>query len=560
MSKRDRDDREATRFGRYRLLEDIGAGGMAVVSRAVVDGPRGFSRDIVIKRILRPFSSDPSFVRMLATEARLSARLRHPGIVQVHDFGEVDGEYFLAMELVDGCDLRELLNACIERRRPLPPGVACYIAGEVAGALAYAHTLSDEEGQPLNIVHRDVSPSNVMVTPSGAIKLLDFGIALADDRLRVDQTLTTIGGLKGKLGYLSPEQIEGRPADSRTDQFSLGIVLYEMLTAERLFKASGEIEMMRQIREVAVAPPSTINPAVPAELDDVVCKMLARDPAMRYAGGDELQAALAPVARKLEGDGAALRRFLRELGPVIHGSKTQGNNLALATTRPSSRSSTLRGAYGEVYSSAGKPASSWSRYLNQPRWAWIAAGAIAGFATLFIGSGSLFHHEAPAPAPAPMAASAPVGAAAPPAPFQAAPVAAATAPAAPPAAGAVAPPLSQATSPSPAPPAPPLSPSSPPPLPPPAAAAATNGATVRLSVTGTEEAEVLVDGVVVGNVPLQITLIPIHEVRHITVQKAGYARWRYDIAGDRDAALVAPLKRREKAEKPTTLNLKDPFQ
>src|SRR5207302_6991285 len=109
---------------------------------------------------------------------------------QVHDFGEVDGEYFLAMELVDGCDLRELLNACIDRRRPLPPGVACYIAGEVAGALAYAHALSGEDGRPLHIVHRDVSPSNVMVTPTGGIKLLDFGIALADDRVRADQTLT----------------------------------------------------------------------------------------------------------------------------------------------------------------------------------------------------------------------------------------------------------------------------------------------------------------------------------------------------------------------------------
>src|SRR5260370_12445347 len=120
MMKRDKEGREIVRFGRYRLLEDIGTGGMAVVSRAVVDGPRGFARDIVIKRILRPFSSDPSFVRMLATEARLSARLRHPGIVQVHDFGEGGGEDFLALELVDGCHLRELLNACIDPRQPLP--------------------------------------------------------------------------------------------------------------------------------------------------------------------------------------------------------------------------------------------------------------------------------------------------------------------------------------------------------------------------------------------------------------------------------------------------------
>ncbi|HEX4462271.1 MAG TPA: serine/threonine-protein kinase, partial [Polyangia bacterium] len=271
-----------TKFGRYRLLEELGAGGMAVVTRAVVDGPKGFEREIVIKRILREHSYHPSFARMLATEARLSARLRHPGIVQVHEFGEVDGEYYLAMELVEGCDLSALVKACKARQLKLPLGVAAYIVSQVASALAYAHALTDDDGQPLGIVHRDVSPSNIMVTPLGGVKLLDFGIAKVTDKLREDQTRTSVGSLKGKLSYLSPEQCEGRELDGRSDIFALGIVFYELMTLDRLYRGKTEIETMSLIRAGNVEPPSARVAGIPPDVDALVLRMLAPTPDERF--------------------------------------------------------------------------------------------------------------------------------------------------------------------------------------------------------------------------------------------------------------------------------------
>ncbi len=307
---------QESKFGRYRLLEELGAGGMAVVTRAVVDGPKGFEREIVIKRILREHSYHPSFARMLATEARLSARLRHPGIVQVHEFGEVDGEYYLAMELVEGCDLSALVKACKQRQLRLPLGVAAYIVSQVASALAYAHALTDDDGQPLGIVHRDVSPSNIMVTALGGVKLLDFGIAKVTDKLRQDQTRTSVGSLKGKLSYLSPEQCEGRELDGRSDIFALGIVFYELMTLDRLYRGKTEIETMSLIREGNVAPPSTRVDGIPPEVDALVLRMLAPWPEQRFADCDALWAALAELTRQQSGDAVALRRFLQELGPV----------------------------------------------------------------------------------------------------------------------------------------------------------------------------------------------------------------------------------------------------
>src|SRR5262245_61036384 len=178
--------------GRYRLVEPIGAGGMAVVHRAV--DPTG--RVVVIKRVLPSLSRNPTFAKMLVAEARLSSRLRHPGIVEVYELGRVNDEYFLAMEFVDGVDLVRLLNRCIQIARPLPIGLACHVIGQVADALAYAHDLTDDLGRPLGIVHRDVTPSNVMVATDGCVKLLDFGVAKAAEHVVDERTRT--GMLKGK--------------------------------------------------------------------------------------------------------------------------------------------------------------------------------------------------------------------------------------------------------------------------------------------------------------------------------------------------------------------------
>jgi len=303
---------EGTVFGRYRLLESIGSGGMAVVYRAIVDGPLGFSRSIVVKRVLPEYSRDASFVRMLVEEARLSALLHHPSIAQVHELGQVGGEYYLTMEHVDGWDLSALLRRSRDLGRPLAPGLVCYLIAEVASALAYAHDLRDTDGRPLQIIHRDISPSNVMVSKAGSVKLLDFGIAKAADHIRDEHTRT--GALKGKISYLSPEQAEGDPVDRRSDIFALGIVMHECLTGQRLFQGSDDFRTLRMVRNAEARPPSALRQGIDPDVDAVTMKMLARKPEDRYQDCDQLSSELAPIVHRLQGDAGMLRRFVRELG------------------------------------------------------------------------------------------------------------------------------------------------------------------------------------------------------------------------------------------------------
>src|SRR5579871_2751117 len=199
-----------TRFGKYQLIEPLGKGGMAEVWRAQILGPAGFARTLVIKRILPHLAADPQLVKLFLAEAKLSARLSHPNVVQVFELGEVDGEWFLAMEYVRGRDLGAIVRAVVERGAPpgAPPhpGLAAFVVREVCRALAYAHALTDDDGAPLRLIHRDVSPANVMCSFDGAVKLLDFGIAKA---LARSGESTQTGALRGKLGYLAPEQVEG---------------------------------------------------------------------------------------------------------------------------------------------------------------------------------------------------------------------------------------------------------------------------------------------------------------------------------------------------------------
>jgi tRNA A-37 threonylcarbamoyl transferase component Bud32 len=303
-------EHDSAQFGRYRLRERIGAGGMAIVYRAEYTAPDGATRDAVIKRVLPELSRDRGFSSMLIAEARISARLSHPNIVQLYELGRVGEEYYLAMELVDGVDLVRLFNASVQARRPLPIALACHIVVELAHALAYAHDLCDNEKRPLSIVHRDVTPSNVMVTRRGAVKLLDFGVAKAAEHVRDERTRT--GTLKGKVNYLSPESAEGLAIDRRTDIFALGIVFHECLTLKRLFKGEGDLQTLRLIREAKVAPPSALRPDVHAELDRVVLKMLARDPAERYADCHQLLAELEPIARELGGSAGELAQCVAE--------------------------------------------------------------------------------------------------------------------------------------------------------------------------------------------------------------------------------------------------------
>jgi serine/threonine protein kinase len=252
---------------------------MAEVYRAVSQGPGGFQRQFVIKRIRKEKAASRDFVEMFVNEARISALLEHPNIVQVYDFGQVEGDYFLAMEYLRGRNLLAVGRRLRKDKRLLPPDMVAYVAREVARGLHYAHTLSNM-GEPLGIVHRDVSPSNIMVLRTGGVKLLDFGIARATMKLR---SLTPIGGLiKGKLAYLSPEQVRGQAVDGRADVFSLGVVMWEALTGLRLFFHHNDLDTMRNVLHRAVPKPSELRPEIPPAIDDVILRALERDPDQRY--------------------------------------------------------------------------------------------------------------------------------------------------------------------------------------------------------------------------------------------------------------------------------------
>ena len=263
------------RFGRYILLDRIGVGGMAEVFRAVMPGAGGFKRMFVVKRILSQFCQSPTFVEMFVREAKLGALLNHPNIAQVYDFGSVNGEYFLALEYLRGQDLLALMRRLRETKQRFPVSVAAFIAHQTAMGLAFAHDLRGPDGAALDIIHRDVTPSNIMCLGTGGVKLLDFGIARTVAESGVERTEE--GGFRGKLAYMSPERIRNEAFDARSDLYSLGVVLWEILTGKRLFRGKNDVETLRNVLEMPVPPPSSLRPEIPASLDRVVARALARE-------------------------------------------------------------------------------------------------------------------------------------------------------------------------------------------------------------------------------------------------------------------------------------------
>jgi serine/threonine-protein kinase len=270
-----------TRFGNYELTAHLGRGGMADVFRALHTGAAGFQRVVVVKKILGPYNDDPSFVSMFINEAKIAARLTHPNVVQVYELGEVGGEYFMAMEYVKGLDLVHALRwlAKSGEQKHFPPQAAAYIAREICRGLACAHEHTDEHGAPQPIIHRDVSPHNIMLTYDGQVKLLDFGIAKAMFSAREE---TRTGALKGKVAYMSPEQTEGQSPGPESDLFATGVVLYEMLVGKRLFKAENDFETIKRVQAMMIPPPSRLQNGVPRQLDEVVLRALERDRTVRY--------------------------------------------------------------------------------------------------------------------------------------------------------------------------------------------------------------------------------------------------------------------------------------
>jgi serine/threonine protein kinase len=299
------------KFGRYILLDRIGMGGMAEVFRAVMPGVEGFHRTFVVKRILAERAQTPYFVEMFVQEARINALLNHPNIVQVFDFGHVGGTYFLAMEYVRGRDVSEILRRLRSRERPCPVGIAAYIAHEVAVALGYAHGLAGADGTAQNIVHRDVSPSNIICPRTGGVKLLDFGIAKAAGEPEVEKT--GVGLFKGKISYVAPERIRDLPFDGRSDLFSLGVVLWELVAGQKLFRDKTEFQTLKNVTEREIPALAGLRDDVPPELDRILARALARDPAERYPTAREMAEDLDHLLTALRFQPRALPDLLHEL-------------------------------------------------------------------------------------------------------------------------------------------------------------------------------------------------------------------------------------------------------
>ncbi|HYV44971.1 MAG TPA: protein kinase [Myxococcaceae bacterium] len=275
------------RFDKYILVRKLAEGGMAEIFLAKQVGAEGFERDVVLKLMLGHLSSSREFVEMFLDEARLAAKLHHPNIVQISDLGHFNGRYFICMEYLPGEDLQSMVEVAARTQKAVPFGVAARIVHSACEGLEFAHTYA-EHGQPLGVVHRDVSPSNIIVTYQGLVKVLDFGIAKAGSKL----TQTQPGLLKGKWGYMSPEQARGDPIDNRSDLFSLGITFHELLTGQRVFRKDNEIGVLLALMQQPIPAPSSVRRDIPHALDRIVMKALEKQPEHRYPDAGAFRADL----------------------------------------------------------------------------------------------------------------------------------------------------------------------------------------------------------------------------------------------------------------------------
>jgi serine/threonine protein kinase len=304
-------------LGRYQILKQLTTGDVADVLLARANGLEGFARHVVIKCIRKELAREERLVESFLEEARIAAALHHQNIVQVHDIGEQDGAYFFAMEYVHGEDVRRLLGKARERGEQVPLAHVIAIISATAAGLHHAHEQRSPTGQPLGVVHRDICPANILLGYDGSVKLGDFGMARAAQR----SVKTASGSLKGKASYMSPEQCMGKTVDRRTDTFALGIVLYELLTAQRLFKGANEFLTMAAIVEGDVPPPSTLRPEITRDLDEIVMRALARAPEARYQTAEDLRAALERFA--IEHELRASNKALADYFTALFGARIE---------------------------------------------------------------------------------------------------------------------------------------------------------------------------------------------------------------------------------------------
>src|SRR5690606_2374786 len=281
-------DKKFQRFGKYLILDHLVDGGMAKICRARFLGEQA-NKVVAIKMVQPQFSNDEAFVRMFQDELNITFGMLHPNIMQVYDYGKTDGQLYTAMEYIHGANLKQFLARLKEKKKAFPVEAACYIISQVCLGVHYAHTFTDKlTGKPYHIVHRDISPHNIMLTYDGAVKVIDFGIAKAE----TNSEATQAGTIKGKLSYLAPEYLEGLELDCRYDEFAVGITLWELLCSRKLFQAANYLAVLKQIQQCKIIPPSEINPTVPKELDEIVLKALSKDRANRYENLDQLNRAL----------------------------------------------------------------------------------------------------------------------------------------------------------------------------------------------------------------------------------------------------------------------------
>ena len=288
--------RQPVPFGKYHLLERISVGGMAEVFKAKAFGVEGFEKILAIKRILPSMAEDADFIQMFIDEAKIAGQLNHANIAQIFELGRVQDSHFIAMEYVWGKDVLQIQNRFRRMKATMPFPMAAYVAAKMCEGLDYAHKKKDAGGKLLNIIHRDVSPQNVLVSYDGEVKVIDFGIAKAASR----STKTQAGVLKGKFGYMSPEQVRGLPLDRRSDIFAIATILYELLTAERLFLGESDFATLEKVRNVDVPPPSKTVPGCPEPIEKIILKGLAKDVEDRYQWGAEMQEDLQAYLNSLE--------------------------------------------------------------------------------------------------------------------------------------------------------------------------------------------------------------------------------------------------------------------
>ena len=302
-------DFDPKKFGKYQLLQKIAVGGMAELYRSKVTRAHGFEKLVAIKKILPHLTDEGNLVKAFIDEAKLAAHLQHENIVQIYDFGSIDGEYFIAMEYLFGKDLRRLIHKARKTAVPLGLENTLYIICRICAGLDYSHNLKDLQGKPLNIIHRDINPQNIFLTYEGQVKIIDFGIAKAASH----NSTTHEGLIKGKLAYMSPEQATGNPIDHRSDIFSTGIIFYELLAGRRMFEGE-TMEIYSKVREARFEPLDKLIPDLPAKLYEVVERALAKEPDQRYQTCGEMLADLEECIfeMSIRPNGRSFANFVKE--------------------------------------------------------------------------------------------------------------------------------------------------------------------------------------------------------------------------------------------------------